>query len=54
MILRPLGALTTLGGLAIFAVTAPFVAPSGRIGTSWDLFVYGAYDDTFVRPLGEI
>ena len=52
--LRPLGAVTTLGGLVIFLASAPFVAPSGRIGTAWDVVVYGSYDDTFVRPLGEI
>ncbi len=54
VILRPLGAVTTAGGLVIFLVSVPFVAPAGKIGTAWDVFVYGAYDETFVRPLGEI
>ncbi len=54
VVLRPVGTLSTLGGFAIFLASAPFVAPTGRIETSWDLFVYGAYDYTFVRPLGEV
>ncbi len=53
VVLRPLGALSTLGGFVFFLAAAPFVAPSGRIATCWDIFVYGPYDDTFVRPLGE-
>ena len=54
VILRPLGAVTTVGGFVFFLASVPFVAPSGHIGTAWDVFVYGPYDDTFVRPLGEI
>ncbi len=54
LLLRPLGAASTLGGFAVFLVSVPFVAPSERIATSWDIFVYGPYDDTFLRPLGEI
>ncbi len=54
VVLRPLGAVTTVGGFVVFLASAPFVALSGRIGTSWDVFVYSSYDDTFVRPLGEI
>lgn len=54
VVLRPIGAMTTAGGFVIFLVAAPFVAPSGHLGTAWDVFVYGAYDETFVRPLGEI
>ncbi len=53
-VLRPLGALSTLGGFVFFVASVPFVAPSGRIETAWDIFVYGSYDDTFVRPLGEL
>lgn len=54
VVLRPLGALSTLGGFAIFLGSAPFVAPSGRLTTTWDIFVYGSYDYTFARPLGAI
>ena len=54
VILRPLGVVTTVGGFAMFLVSVPFVAPSGHTATAWDVFVYGSFDDTFVRPLGEI
>ena len=53
-VLRPLGALSTIGGFVFFLASVPFVAPAGRIETAWDIFVYGSYDDTFVRPLGEL
>jgi hypothetical protein len=53
VVLRPLGVLTTAGGLVIFLVSTPFVAPAGKIGTAWDIFVYGPFDETFVVPLGE-
>ena len=54
VVLRPLGVVTIAGGFGIFLVSVPFVAPSGNTLTAWDVFVYGSYDDTFVRPLGEI
>lgn len=54
VVLRPVGAVATLGGFVLFVASVPFVAPAGRIATSWDIFVYASYDDTFVRPLGEI
>jgi hypothetical protein len=54
LVLRPLGVVSTLGGLVVFLASTPFVIPTGRIGTAWDIFVYGSFDDTFVRPLGEI
>ena len=53
VIVRPVGMLSTIGGFVFFAATAPFVAPTGRIVTSWDIFVYDSYDYTFARPLGE-
>ncbi|MCH7869953.1 MAG: hypothetical protein IH881_19840 [Myxococcales bacterium] len=54
VVLRPVGAVATLGGFVLFVASVPFVAPAGRIATAWDIFVYASYDDTFVRPLGEI
>ncbi|MCH7600137.1 MAG: hypothetical protein IH973_10300 [Myxococcales bacterium] len=54
IVLRPVGAVATLGGFVLFVASVPFVAPAGRIATAWDIFVYASYDDTFVRPLGEI
>ncbi len=53
-LLRPLGAVTMLGGMVFFVASVPFVAPSERIGTSWDIFVYSSYDYTVLRPLGEL
>jgi hypothetical protein len=53
-VLRPLGTLSTIGGVAFFVATAPITAPTGGLETSWDVFVYGSYDYTFVRPLGEL
>ena len=54
VVLRPVGVVATLGGFVLFVASVPFVAPAGRIATAWDIFVYASYDDTFVRPLGEI
>ncbi|MDP6977606.1 MAG: hypothetical protein QF570_03260 [Myxococcota bacterium] len=53
-LLRPLGALTMLGGMVFFVASVPFVAPSDRIATSWDIFVYSSYDYAVLRPLGEL
>jgi len=53
-LLRPLGALTLLGGVIFFAASVPFVAPSDHIVTTWDTFVYSPYDYAVRRPLGEI
>ncbi len=53
-LLRPLGILSVIGGFAFFAVSLPFVAPTEHIETAWDIFVYGPYDYTVERPLGEL
>jgi hypothetical protein len=52
VVLRPLGAAASVGGLAFFLVSSPLVALSGRLGTSWDVFVLAPVDYTFQRPLG--
>jgi hypothetical protein len=52
--LRPLGVLSTVAGFVFFLASAPFVAPSERLETTWDIFVFGSYDYTFVRPVGEL
>jgi hypothetical protein len=39
--------------MAMFVASLPFVAPTGHIETTWDIFVFNQYDDTFVRPIGE-
>jgi hypothetical protein len=52
-LLRPLGAIASVTGFAFFLASTPLVAPSGRIGTCWDVFVLGPVDYTFQRPLGD-
>ena len=54
VVLRPLGTLSTLGGLVFFVGSAPLVAPAGRLETTWDIFVFNSYDYTFLRPIGEL
>lgn len=54
VVLRPLGTLSTLGGLLFFVGSAPLIAPTGRLETTWDIFVFNSYDYTFVRPIGEL
>ena len=52
MVLRPLGALQTLVGLALFAVAGPLSMPSGSADEAWDVFVSIPYDEAFTRRLG--
>ncbi|MBW2274296.1 MAG: hypothetical protein JRG96_13565 [Deltaproteobacteria bacterium] len=54
VIIRPLGVGATVVGFVMFVVSVPFVAPSRGIGTSWEIFVEGPGEYTFVRPIGEI
>jgi hypothetical protein len=54
--IRVLSACAAVVGFGAFIATAPLVAPFGRleaIRNSWDYFVVGPYDYTFVRPLGD-
>lgn len=53
IVLRPLGAGASVVGLAAFVIAAPLTWPGGNLGNSWDLFVVGPYEYTFVRPLGD-
>lgn len=55
-VLRPLGALSLVGGSIFFVVTSPLVLPSRIIDfeTSWDVFVVAPWEYTVERPLGEI
>jgi hypothetical protein len=53
VVLRPLGAIASGTGFLFFLISVPLVAPSSQIGTSWDIFVRGPFDYTFVRPLGD-
>jgi hypothetical protein len=52
VVLRPLGAAASVGGFVFFLISAPLAAPSGGVGTSWDIFVLAPADYTFQRPLG--
>ena len=55
--IRLLGTCATIVGFGAFIVSVPLVAPTGRmqaIRESWDYFVMGPVDYTFVRPLGEL
>jgi len=55
--IRVLGAGATVVGFGSFLVSVPLIAPFGRteaIKNSWEYFVIGPYDYTFVRPLGEL
>ena len=54
VIMRPLGAVATVTGLAFFAISAPLVAPSGNIPVAWEVFFLGPYEYTFVRSLGDL
>ena len=49
---RPVGALATVAGLAIFAVSAPFSALGGNSQEAWNSLVVSPADYTFQRPLG--
>lgn len=53
LVLRPLGALATLGGAVFFAISVPLVAPSKNVDVTRDIFLLGPFDYTFERPLGE-
>jgi hypothetical protein len=54
VVVRPLGAVATVTGLAFFAISVPLVAPSGNIPVAWEVFFLGPYEYTFVRPLGDL
>jgi len=54
--IRVLSACATVVGFGAFVASLPLVGPFGHleaIRNSWDYFVIGPVDYTFVRPLGE-
>ncbi len=53
VILRPLGFVATVAGLAMFMASTPLVLPAQELPTTWDIFVLGPADYTFFRPLGD-
>ena len=56
VVLRPLGALSLIGGAVFFVVTSPLVLVSQVIdyGTSWDVMVVAPWEYTVERPLGDL
>jgi len=56
VVLRPLGALSLVGGAVFFVVTSPLVLVSGVIDypTSWDVMVMAPWEYTVERPLGDL
>ena len=52
LVLRPMGVAGMGAGLVFFVASAPFVAPSGNISETFDIFLYAPFEYTFVRPLG--
>lgn len=56
VVLRPLGALSLVGGAVFFVVTSPLVLVSRVIdySTSWDVMVMAPWEYTVERPLGDL
>jgi hypothetical protein len=49
---RPVGAVATVTGFALFLVASPFAALGGNTQEAWDSLVVSPADYTFKRPLG--
>ena len=54
LIYRPIGLVAIPVGALLFALTLPFSALGGNVGTSFDNLVAAPAKFTFVRPLGDI
>ena len=56
ILLRPMGAVATAGGVAFFVLSSPLTAVSTATDfqTSWDIFVQAPWDFTVERPLGDL
>ena len=53
LVVRPLGAVATVAGLAVFVVSSPFSALGGNIREAWESLVTSPAEFTFQRPLGQ-
>jgi len=51
---RPVGAVATVAGFAVFLVSSPFSALGGNTGEAWDSLVASPANYTFKRPLGHL
>lgn len=49
---RPVGAVATVAGFAVFLVSSPFSALGGNTGEAWESLVASPAHYTFKRPLG--
>jgi hypothetical protein len=49
---RPVGAVATVAGFAVFLVSSPFSALGGNTHEAWDTLVAAPARYTFKRPLG--
>jgi hypothetical protein len=54
VIARPVGAVATVAGFAVFLVSSPFSALGGNTGEAWDSLVASPANYTFKRPLGHL
>ena len=53
LIIRPIGMVATVVGMAFFVVTRPFSALAGNVDTAGEKLVSDPGKYTFKRPLGE-
>ena len=52
VVARPIGAVLTVGGAAVWLVSLPFTLLAGHAGEAAETLVYGPAEATFVRCLG--
>jgi len=53
VVLRPLGALGTVSGFALFVCSAPVSGAALELDKAWDAFVQAPAEWTFMRTLGD-
>ena len=52
LVARPIGAVLTVGGAAVWLVSLPFTLLAGHAGEAAHTLIYGPAENTFVRCLG--
>ena len=52
LVARPIGAVMTLGGVAVWLVSLPFTLAAGHAGEAAETLMLGPAEATFVRCLG--
>ncbi|MFH1148326.1 MAG: hypothetical protein V1736_11555 [Pseudomonadota bacterium] len=53
LVLRPVGVVLTIAGVALFVVALPFSIPSSSVGKTARKLVVDPAKYTFTRPLGD-